>query len=96
MPHRFARLERMLGRLLVSGVAASAICLGAGLAASMIGWPGAGVILQLGLWVLMATPVVRVGVSFVEYVRQRDWFFACTTLAVLAVIAAAFVVAWRA
>ena len=31
--------------------------------------------LTLGLLVLMATPILRVLVSLVVYVRMRDWFF---------------------
>ena len=32
----------------------------------------------------MATPILRVVVSFAEYVRMRDWFFVATTMVVLA------------
>jgi uncharacterized membrane protein len=34
----------------------------------------------------MATPILRVLVSVVEYWRMRDWFFVATTLVVLAVL----------
>jgi uncharacterized membrane protein len=34
----------------------------------------------------MATPIFRVIVSLVEYVRMRDWFFSATTAAVLLVL----------
>jgi uncharacterized membrane protein len=37
--------------------------------------------------VLMATPILRVVVSVVEYVRMRDWFFAATTIIVLTELA---------
>ncbi len=40
--------------------------------------------LNAGLLVLMATPMLRVLLSVVEYVRMGDWFFASTTLAVIA------------
>jgi uncharacterized membrane protein len=51
--------------------------------------------LNAGLVVLMATPVARVVVSFVEYVRERDWVFAATTFAVLGVLVTTVVVAVR-
>jgi len=38
----------------------------------------------VGLMILMATPLLRVVVSTIEYVRMREWFFVLTTLAVLA------------
>ena len=49
--------------------------------------PAADLLLRAGLFVLMATPILRVIVSIVEYVRMRDWFFVATTLAVLTVLA---------
>ncbi|MGI8672825.1 MAG: DUF1634 domain-containing protein [Luteitalea sp.] len=36
----------------------------------------------------MATPVARVVLSCAEYVRRRDWFFAASSLGVLAVLGA--------
>jgi uncharacterized membrane protein len=83
------RLERHLGRLLVTGILASAILLTIGLglwlwqpqsAAAM--W-----LLNAGLMVLMATPMMRVVVSFAEYVGMRQWFFAGVTIVVLVELA---------
>jgi uncharacterized membrane protein len=34
----------------------------------------------------MATPVLRVIVSLIEYVQMRDWFFVVTTVLVLGVL----------
>jgi uncharacterized membrane protein len=79
------RLERLLGRVLVAGLILSATVLAVGLVVELLGG-NAHRLLQLGLIVLMATPILRVGVSFVEYLRMRDWFFAATTAAVLAVL----------
>ena len=42
------------------------------------------VLLAAGIVVLLATPVVRVGVSSVGYARQRDWLFVALTLVVFA------------
>lgn len=93
---QLARLEHLLGRLLVGGVAVSAVCLAAGLAASMAAWPASDSILDVGLGVLMATPILRVVVSLVEYARQRDRVFTAATLAVLLVLGGTLYAAWRA
>jgi uncharacterized membrane protein len=83
------RLERQLGLLLVTGVLLSAACLGIGLLFYLT--DGTSVVadrcLRTGLIVLMATPILRVVVSVVEYVRMRDWFFVATTVIVLAELA---------
>ena len=46
----------------------------------------ANVLLTAGLVMLMATPILRVIVSLVEYVRMRDWFFVVTTVLVFGVL----------
>ncbi|MEO5898319.1 MAG: DUF1634 domain-containing protein [Vicinamibacterales bacterium] len=81
-----ARLEHQLGRLLVTGVSLAALCLAGGLVLFVLDHAStvAVKVLNLGLIVLMATPILRVIVSMVEYVRIRDWFFVLTTIAVLA------------
>lgn len=90
------RLELGLGRLLQGGVLASAACLALGLVA----WMAAGDtvwssrLLTLGLLVLMATPILRVIVSLVAYVRMRDWFFVLTTVAVFVLLAITVALAW--
>ena len=91
------RLERLLGRLLFAGAMVSTALLAVGLALWMLGFRDgiSAPFLHAGLVVLMATPMARVLVSFVEYLRERDWFFAATTLAVLAVLVATVAVAIR-
>lgn len=90
-------LEVHLGRLLLAGVVSSAICLAVGLAIWLI--VGQTIysrdLLGLGLLLLMATPILRVVVSVVEYARMRDWFFVVTTLAVLIVLGVTVVYALR-
>lgn len=90
-----ARLERILGRLLVTGLTAAAICLAAGLLLFLARPDSAAAahVLNAGLVVLMATPILRVVVSVVEYVRMRDWLFVVTTMVVLGVLAATVVFA---
>ena len=82
------RLETHVGRLLNAGVVVSAALLAAGLfrwEATRWG-PAGSTILTTGLVILMATPILRVVVSLIEYWRMRDWFFVATTFAVLAVL----------
>ena len=82
-------LELTLGRVLQAGVIASAIFLAIGL----IAWMTRGAsglsngALTLGLIVLMATPILRVAVSLVVYIRLRDWFFVGTTVMVFVLLA---------
>jgi uncharacterized membrane protein len=91
------RLEHKLGQLLVSGVVVSATLLALGLffwllnpAASRTDW-----LLNAGLIVLMATPIMRVIVSVAEYIRLRQWFFVVVTLIVLAELTITVTVALR-
>jgi len=79
------RLEDLLGRVLVTGVVASAAILAIGLIVELAG-ANAHPVLRVGLILLMATPILRVAVSLVEYLRMRDWFFSATTAAVLIVL----------
>jgi uncharacterized membrane protein len=82
------RLETHLGRLLFAGVVISAACLAVGLLIWMVGGHQvlANRILATGLVLLMATPILRVVVSLVEYARMRDWFFVTTTVIVFGVL----------
>lgn len=79
------RLEHSIGIVLRSGVIASSTCLAAGLALSLFGIGGrAGdVLLQIGILVLLCTPIARVVISTVEYSVARDWHFAALTAIVL-------------
>jgi uncharacterized membrane protein len=78
-------LEHRLGRVFVIGLTISASALAAGLIAFLLA-PDArtpSLLLNGGLAILMATPLLRVVVSIAEYVRMRDWFFVVTTITVL-------------
>ena len=83
-----SRLEIHLGRLLLGGVLTAAAFLLVGLVMWMLSLAPsvANGLLTTGLFILMATPILRVIVSVVEYVRRRDWFFVATTLIVLGVL----------
>jgi uncharacterized membrane protein len=84
-PASLQRLEVHLGRLLITGVLISAVLLIAGLALWFADPRSAAALalLNAGLIVLMATPIMRVVVSFGEYVLMRQWFFAGVTVLVL-------------
>jgi uncharacterized membrane protein len=43
-------------------------------------------LVQLGLLLLIATPIARVVFSIVGFVRQRDWLYVTITLIVLALL----------
>jgi uncharacterized membrane protein len=78
------RLERTIGIVLRVGVVVSSLCFGAGLLLTFAGLPApANRLLQIGIVVLLATPVIRVVVSVAEYSQQRDWTFTALTLIVL-------------
>jgi uncharacterized membrane protein len=88
-----SRLENTIGLVLRAGVAASSIALAAGLALELMDVPGAPWMLNAGIVMLLATPVARVIVSIVEYIRERDWTFATLTAIVLAELLASAVAA---
>jgi uncharacterized membrane protein len=91
------RLEAAVGLVLRIGVAASAVCLAAGLGLSML--PSAvgpaHFLLNAGLIILMATPVGRVVISVGEYALERDWLFVVLTTIVLCELAAGVFAAVR-
>ena len=78
------RLERILGYVLGIGVKASSVCLAAGLLVTLAGGSQsmARTLLTVGIVVLLATPVARVGASTVGYASRRDWLFVTLTLIV--------------
>jgi uncharacterized membrane protein len=88
------RLERVVGIVLRVGVAASSACLALGLMLTFVGGTAAaGLLLQIGIVVLLVTPVARVMVSTVQYVSERDWTFATLTIIVLVELMASAVAA---
>ena len=57
----------------------------AGIAREALEWRSAGLI-QLGLLILLATPVARVALSLVVFALQRDRLYVAVTVVVLAVL----------
>ena len=79
-------MERLAGGLLLGGVWIASGLLVSGLVMWLIGAATAGPLLNAGLVILMATPVLRVALSIAEYARLRDWLFVATAGAVLAIL----------
>jgi uncharacterized membrane protein len=88
-------LERIVGTVLRVGVTASSVCLAVGLGLWFIHAtvPVATLLLQVGVLVLLATPVARVAASIVGYVAERDWLFVTLTTIVLVELMASVVAA---
>lgn len=97
MKHLDSQMERFIGLALRVGVGASTGCLLIGLLLSVGGLAPqvSDRLLTVGLMVLIATPVARVIISIVEYLRERDWMFAVLTTVVLLELAASLVAALR-
>jgi uncharacterized membrane protein len=90
------RLERSIAFVLRAGVALSSACFTAGVLLSFAGSAAiADRLLQLGIVVLLATPVARVLVSVIEYAQEHDWTFTALTLIVLVELMAGALAALR-
>ena len=88
------KLERLIGTVLRAGVAISSACLAVGLLLYLAnGGALATLLLNVGIVVLLATPLARVVVSTVQYVSERDWPFAALTFIVLLELVASAVAA---
>jgi uncharacterized membrane protein len=89
------KLERAIAIVLRVGVTISSACLALGLIASIVTGQSelSRILLHAGLVVLFATPVARVVVSILQYVRERDWTFAALTTIVLVELLASAVAA---
>ena len=90
-----SKLEQSIGAVLRAGVIASSICLASGLVLTFAGGADAAarILLQVGVLVLLGTPVARVIVSIVEYAQERDWTFTLLTVVVLVELLAGAVAA---
>jgi len=63
----------------------SDLCSVAGIVTDAIELSGRGII-QLGLLLLIATPVMRVAVSLTAFLLERDWTYVVATLIVLSLL----------
>jgi len=87
------RLERQIGVVLRIGIAASTLCLVAGLGLRALKSTAADGFLGVGIVVLIATPAARVALSLVSFLKERDRLFALLTAIVLAELGASVVAA---
>ena len=88
------RMERSIAFVLRAGVLLSSICLALGLLLSLAGaGRPADIFLQVGIVVLLCTPIARVLISTIEYTVARDWQFAALTAVVLLELMASAVAA---
>jgi uncharacterized membrane protein len=67
----------------------SDLCSPRGIVGQAVGLRGRGII-QLGLLLLIATPVMRVVVSWIGFARQRDWLYVAVSTVVLATLVYSF------
>jgi uncharacterized membrane protein len=81
-------MEHRIGRLLLLVVLAAFVCLTAGVGSSLAGAAAAPALLNAGIVLLMATPVLRVLFSVLEFARAREWVFASAAATVLAILLA--------
>ncbi len=56
-----------------------------GIFGDAVAWHSRGLI-QLGLLILIATPIARVAFSVAAYVSERDWLYTAITLMVLGIL----------
>jgi len=90
-------LEAVLGRVLGIGVTLSSVALAAGLVSALAFGESAltMTLLTAGVVLLIATPIARVVISCLAYLRRRDWMFVVLTLIVLGELLASIVAAIR-
>jgi uncharacterized membrane protein len=88
-------LERRIGYVLKMGSILSTVLLGVGVV-TFLAAPAAAAgsaLIHTGLLIVLATPIVRVLVSMVGFVEEREWKFVWMTIAVLGVLTASVVAA---
>jgi uncharacterized membrane protein len=82
-------IELVLARLLRIGSLIAAAMLAAGILAMVLGQTEfAPRLITAGLLVLLCTPIMRVLVAAIIFVREKDWHFAFFSLVVLCALAA--------
>ena len=77
----------MMEQALRTATWAAAALLIIGLGLWLGGAAQAAFVLHAGLWLLIATPIVRVVMALREYAAERDWTFFLLTAVVLACLA---------
>jgi uncharacterized membrane protein len=82
------KLERLIGHVLRAGTLGAATALSVGLLLSALAprTSAAHALMLTGLIILLVTPATRVTVSFIDYLWDRNWWFALWTGIVLALL----------
>jgi uncharacterized membrane protein len=90
---RPARMERALASMLHHGTWVASLVIALGLASTMFhGLDAQGLeIVTCGIGLLIFLPVLRVGLMFVMFVREKDYRFGAISLTVLLIILAGYV-----
>jgi uncharacterized membrane protein len=90
-------LELTLGRVLRTGVTLSTLALALGLVSALTSGEGplTTTLLTAGVVLLISTPIARVVISCLAYLRRHDWTFVVLTLIVLGELLASIAAAIR-
>src|SRR5262245_27348348 len=89
----FLKLEKQISAVLRVGMAVTTVALTLGLIAYLAGWSIADSVLVTGLVTIVAIPVGRIAVSFIDAIRRRDWILAAAPTIVLSVMFLTFLYA---
>lgn len=81
------RLEVRVSQLLRIGVLVSGSILSVGWGLDVLGQPAGALVMDAGIRLLIATPILRVAATFFVFLRQRDWLYTVVTAIVLAILA---------
>ena len=84
------KAETLISWLLRVGVGVSALFVIIGMIVMIIGNPAGEHIANLGLLLLIATPVARVAASIVLFARDRDYLYVAITTTVLLLLLLSF------
>jgi uncharacterized membrane protein len=94
MKRESASTDRALALTLKIGAYAAFACIVAGLGLHFAGFGDR--VTVIGMIVLLATPVLRIIVAGVQFLRERDVKYALVSLGVLGIIALAYVLGLHA
>ncbi len=83
---------RLVGLTLRLGAYGSLVLILAGLLLSAA-WQGGEAVTRVGLLLLLFTPLMRIVVALVMFVRERDWRYVLISAGVLAIVVTASVLA---
>ncbi|HWI61246.1 MAG TPA: DUF1634 domain-containing protein [Symbiobacteriaceae bacterium] len=80
---RVESIELILARLLRIGSMMAAGLMGVGIVMLALGLASGSLVVTAGLVVLVSTPILRVSVAMIVFLRERDYLFALFCLVVI-------------